>query len=214
MKALFKNQKSLYITYFALLLVSSAVLYSIGKGDVVIWMNGLHRSWLDTTMVFITRAGEFGGYLFVLVLLLSHSKARSVIAYIIACALMLAIVSWLKHIVFSDHMRPALVLEDQHLHFVRGLHINKKFSFPSGHTTAGFTYFFFFALTQRRNWLKIIALITAVLVGASRIYLAQHFLEDVIAGSILGVTIASLAYFLISEKWLGRSSKLDRVVWT
>ena len=126
---------------------------------------------------------------------------------------MLAIVSWLKHIVFSDFMRPAVILEEEHLHFVRGLHINKKFSFPSGHTTAAFTYFFFFALTQKTNWLKILSLVTAVLVGASRIYLAQHFLEDVVVGSILGVTIATLGYMIISERWLAKLPKLDKIPW-
>ena len=65
MNPVLNKQKSLYITYLALLVLSSVLLYFLGKGDAVIYMNSLHRPWLDEAMVFITRAGEFGGFLVV-----------------------------------------------------------------------------------------------------------------------------------------------------
>jgi len=204
------SHKTLYISYIVLLVLSFIALLMSQKGDFVILLNSWHQPALDSFMVSVTKAGEYWGFFFVLIMLLSFTKYRHVLTYLIACALMLGLVSLFKHIVFSDFMRPAVVLEEEHLHFVRGLYINKKFSFPSGHTTAAFTYFFFFALTQKKTLLQILLLTAAVLIGGSRIYLAQHFLMDVIAGSILGVGIASVSWYLISEKWLAKYPRLDR----
>ena len=39
----------------------------------------------------------------------------------------------------------------------------------------------------------------AILVGYSRIYLSQHFFEDVYAGSIIGVVITIIVYFSINK---------------
>jgi membrane-associated phospholipid phosphatase len=208
-RILYRRYKTLFISYIMLLILSFVGLLMTQKGDFVILLNAWHQPALDSVMVSVTKAGEYWGFFFVLIILLSFTKYRQVLSYLIACAIMLGLVSLFKHIVFSDFMRPAVVLEEEHLHFVRGLYVNKKFSFPSGHTTAAFTYFFFFALTQKKTAIHLISLLAAVLIGGSRIYLAQHFLMDVVAGSMLGVLIAGSVYYFISEKWLVRYPKLD-----
>jgi membrane-associated phospholipid phosphatase len=49
--------------------------------------------------------------------------------------------------------------------------------------------------TKSRSW-QIIYLLLAVFVGLSRVYLAQHFIEDVAFGSFLGVIMAILIYYI------------------
>ena len=68
-----------------------------------------------------------------------------------------------------------------------------EFSFPSGHTTAGFMvaylvcHFFPWALIPMYIW--------ASLIGMSRVILRVHFVSDIIAGMLLGT---ALAYFSLS----------------
>jgi membrane-associated phospholipid phosphatase len=47
---------------------------------------------------------------------------------------------------------------------------------------------------------KVLLLILALLTGYSRIYLSQHFLEDVYAGSIIGVSTTFLVYYFVHKK--------------
>lgn len=60
----------------------------------------------------------------------------------------------------------------------------KDFSFPSGHTTAGFGTAIVFMYINKK--LGILALMFAVLMGISRMYLMVHFPTDVIVGAIIG----------------------------
>lgn len=72
-------------------------------------------------------------------------------------------------------------------------------SFPSGHATTAFA-----AATCLGLWKPRWAPLTfglAGLVGVSRIYLGAHFTSDVLAGAILGTTVALLAWRrLVQEK--------------
>jgi len=74
------------------------------------------------------------------------------------------------------------------------------FSFPSGHTLAGFiaaTILF----NYNRKW-GIAAYILAAVIGFSRLYLYVHFPTDVLAGVILGICIGSLASYIAFKKLL------------
>ena len=53
---------------------------------------------------------------------------------------------------------------------------------------------------KERKW-QVIALILAVLAGASRIYLGQHYLVDVLAGSGIGVLLSTLIFHGLGDSW-------------
>ena len=59
------------------------------------------------------------------------------------------------------------------------------FSFPSGHTAAGFAAVSALYFGKSRLWLP--ALAAAVLIAFSRLYLYVHYPSDVLAGAVLGV---------------------------
>lgn len=70
-----------------------------------------------------------------------------------------------------------------------------QFSFPSGHTITAFTVAV--SLSMFYPSLTVGLLFCAVSVAASRILLGMHFLSDVLAGSLIGATLAYLSVHLV-----------------
>lgn len=71
------------------------------------------------------------------------------------------------------------------------------FSFPSGHTIASFEAATALLLHNRK--LGIPAMVIAVLVAFSRLYLYVHYPTDVLASVILGVGLAFLGSWLVKK---------------
>ncbi len=71
------------------------------------------------------------------------------------------------------------------------------YSFPSGHTLASFESATVLMIRDKR--FGIPALILAILVAFSRLYLYVHFPTDVLAGMILGILFGVLACFSINK---------------
>ncbi len=115
----------------------------------------------------------------------------------------------LKRTFFNDELRPKKFFEGVHdLYFVPGVENYSYNSFPSGHTTTAFSLYFAFALLVKNKTLKCILFVTALLVSYSRIYLSQHFFADVYVGSLIGVTVTFIVYWMVQKKdakWLDRS---------
>ena len=85
---------------------------------------------------------------------------------------------------FGNEIR--LLIEAQH-----------DFSFPSGHTIASFEAATVLMIHNKK--LGIPAMILAVLIAFSRLYLYVHYPTDVLASVVLGIGIAFLADFLVKK---------------
>ena len=79
------------------------------------------------------------------------------------------------------------------------------FSFPSGHTIASFEAAV--ALTIHHKKLGAVAMILAVLIAFSRMYLYVHYPTDVLASVVLGTAFAFLASFLVKKGYALYESK-------
>ena len=120
---------------------------------------------------------------------------------------------------FFARARPVLYLQEHGLldtlQLVEHYGIDQLYtgatSFPSGHTLSAFALFGYLALlSAHKRWVALALFLTALLVGLSRIYLIQHFLEDVYAGSIFGMGLALWCYIVqaripLAEHWLDRA---------
>lgn len=73
----------------------------------------------------------------------------------------------------------------------------KEFGFPSGHTSTAVALWGGLALIFRKKIWLYVALVMVVLMMISRLYLAQHFLADVLGGAALGLLMLALAAFLL-----------------
>ena len=71
------------------------------------------------------------------------------------------------------------------------------FSFPSGHTIASFEASVALLLNNRK--LGIPAVILAILIAMSRLYLYVHYPTDVIVSVVLGVGLAFLANWMVKK---------------
>ena len=82
-------------------------------------------------------------------------------------------------------------------------------SFPSGHSVSAFTLavvLTYILPNKHKHW---IILPLAIITAFSRVYLAQHFFEDIVAGSILGVVLTfQLIWWLEKSTWY-HSPKLE-----
>lgn len=88
-----------------------------------------------------------------------------------------------------------MILKEQ-VRTIPGYTINRLNSFPSGHTTTAFTLALLMAFEAKRTWCDIVFPLIALFVGYSRIYLAQHFVTDVLGGVIIGLLSACLSLWI------------------
>jgi len=94
--------------------------------------------------------------------------------------------------------RPTKAITDSHLiHVVKGVELHSIGSFPSGHTTTAFCFYLLACLFFNKRWVVFGGFLLALLVGYSRIYLAQHFPRDV-AGGMAAACLTMFFQFIVT----------------
>lgn len=189
-----------------LALVITLFLLIYGKENSFLVINKYNSPELDYVFRFWTYLGDgiIWVPLFAYVLLLKRDYFISILAALIICTILTQV---LKRVVFWNDFRPIVVLTEK-VRVIPGYYMNRTHSFPSGHTSTAFTLALLLASIVRRNiWVYIFPLI-AFFVGYSRVYLAQHFVTDVLAGIFVGI-VSSYLSLLIHEQFRKRKQKLQ-----
>ncbi len=188
-------------TYFlipaAFLLCTGIVFLALYPKEVIhLTQNGWYHPLLDPVFKWGTNLGD--GVVFVGAILgLATTSYKRALAMLYAALLTLVLVGVLKQLVFPDELRPfAYFKSSEALRLIEGVENHSSNSFPSGHTTAAFACYGLLAFYTRRPFVQLLCIGVAAFVGYSRIYLSQHFLEDVVAGGFLGIGIAGFSYYL------------------
>lgn len=73
----------------------------------------------------------------------------------------------------------------------------ERTGFPSGHTTSQVSLWIGLAFLFRKRWLWIFSISFVILTMISRIFLAKHYLGDVMGGLALGLLIIGIVYYAI-----------------
>jgi len=154
----------------------------------------LHNNWYSprgyTWMGYITGWGE--GPMFIIVILLYVWKKSwwRAVEFLAAGLLSSLLVQLLKKLVFAPSPRPMGVIEWSQTQLATDIELPLQFAFPSGHTTTAFVFFTLIALHWRRPAIQVFAAFCAIAVAVSRVYLMAHWITDVMAGALLGMSIA------------------------
>ena len=156
---------------------------------------------------FWTKIGEYFPWIAIFAYFGGLKAYKKLFQMLSVCALMLIVMSILK--MSFAHPRPFSVLENvgmlNKINFVGRIEdvLKGDTSFPSGHTMSAFALWTSMAIFFRKNDIWAFSfLIVAILVGVSRVYLVQHFPEDVLLGSFLGVFIAFFVDYFFERKQL------------
>lgn len=158
------------------------------KIELHLTLNQWRHPWADIFFKYFTHLGD--GVLFVPVILFFAYRRdyEKMLLFILIAVFTLGITALGKAVLFPDINRPILAIGADKLNLVEGVRMHSKFSFPSGHTTAAFAFWAAIAAVAPKSLAGLFALI-AVLVAISRVYLSQHFVPDISAGSAIGVLI-------------------------
>ncbi len=167
---------------------------------VLYWIQAhLRCPFLDFLLPKLTVLGEYGGVwiaaALVLVLLPRHPLGGIILAAGLICSLLVGNIL-LKPM--ATRPRPCWI--DTAVPLLTAM--PKDYSFPSGHTLSGFIAAVILLRYDRR--FGIPALILAVLIAFSRLYLFVHFPSDVGAGILLGVLIG-LGVSLGMDRFRGKT---------
>lgn len=198
-----KKASNFYFTYFFFLVIGVAFFFYQENGGFVLGLNRIHNIALNYFFRFWTYGGD-GVFFAIVAVWLLFTRRNYGYVYLLIGAIQGAISFFMKQVLFAGSPRPKVFFEDrQVLNFVEGVDVLSFNSFPSGHTITAFSIACFIALMlQNTRWSFFLAL-GAVLVGISRVYLVQHFLIDIIAGSLIGVVVSTSIYIL-AERFLLR----------
>ena len=198
------NNISYYFPFLIFLVMATLMVFLTEKGDTLLWLNDRHTVLGDIFFRNATKLGEEAGFIGVMLILL-FVKVRYAYFVPILGFLTILVTFSLKEI--FGHNRPSIHFRD--LGVYEALHkvdlvpvLQGTYSFPSGHTMGAFAIFTYLALSIKSKILKLVLLLIAIAAGFSRIYLIQHFLQDVVFGALIGVVLGT-GVFLLQERVMG-----------
>ncbi len=193
------RNKFFFIPMVFLLTIGIFFVLSFSKDEIHIFQNTYYSPFLDYFFQHLTYLGDYH-VLLPIIFISAFIKWRYFLGFVLVGLLSVCAIVVLKYHLFIDHPRPPQYFAQIHeLRLIEGVEILTNNSFPSGHTTSAFAFYALMAFFLNTKRLKLALFITAALVGYSRIYLSQHFLIDVLVGSILGTFLALITYWVVMK---------------
>lgn len=207
MNEVLKRIKSLLIPYLVILCICLVIKLVYTKSEIYFAVNAHYNPFVDLIEPYVTDLGN--GWTAVAIAaifaLFSYRKA-----FLLATAWGVTSISAQILKFIFEAPRPKLYFKDQisKIHFVKTVEILSTHSFPSGHTVTAFTLAVIFTYWSKNKAWGPLFLLIAVMVGYSRMYLSEHFFEDVTAGSVIGVILTVIWLY-----WLDNKNFIQRPRW-
>ena len=167
------------------------------EGPVLLWIQeAVRQPWLDPVVEAYTRLGNAGLLWIVLsAVMLCHPKTRKAGALALL-AMVLGLLCTnvaLKHLV--GRTRPWIDVAG----LIPLVSEPDPNSFPSGHTCAAFAAGMIWARALPAGWMRVTAVVLAVCMGLSRLYVGVHYPSDVLVGAVVGALCAWAAWSIGKE---------------
>lgn len=195
------NKNKIFLIISFLFFIGLGILLLLYNKDILhITINKHHTPFLDTFFKNITYLGS-GWMILVLFIFLLFISYRLALMLAISNLLITIVVQFLKNIVFIGSLRPKAYFDGIYdLYFIPGVQVHSMHSFPSGHSATAFSIFFFLSLVSDKPIWKFLTAVFAILTAFSRVYLSQHFMEDILLGSVIGLLLSFLVFYYFEHK--------------
>lgn len=199
-----QSKKSLWmfsLAFLAFECVCIVVLVSFTRLEQMTWVNVRHAFWADYTFRFLTSLAEV--FLPIALAIYFYNRHRAFfVPFLTSYAVSTLIIQGIKHLIFPNALRPIAYFANLHLswYLVPGVDVHTQNSFPSGHTSAAWFMFFWFALLGKSRLWGLFMALAAIGVAYSRLYLMQHFPIDVTFGAGIGFLSSALVYYFMLYK--------------
>jgi membrane-associated phospholipid phosphatase len=202
----------------AFLAIGLAVSLRLPYGEEIIRLNALRQEPWNTLFALVTHLGEVIAFVAAGLLALFF-RYRITILVLIVGLLTIPVSYYLKDTI--GHDRPITYFEKSgdrdKVVLVPDVRLNGgQTSFPSGHSMAAFALYATLAAAagRKRPVLSFTFTIAAVATCFSRIFLVQHFLNDVIAGAIIGLVLSWITVTINNRLLPARWEKLDKGIFS
>ncbi len=165
--------------------------------SILLWIQDSARAdFLTPVVKVITHLGDKGAlWILITLALLCFRKTRRLgimCGIAMACGLVvtnLVIKNWVARV------RPYEVIPG--LNCIVGL--ADDWSFPSGHTTNSLACGWVLFRKAPKRWQRVCALVMAILIALSRLYVGIHYPTDVLGGAVIGICSACLSMWLFPK---------------
>ncbi|HEU4861844.1 MAG TPA: phosphatase PAP2 family protein [Chitinophagaceae bacterium] len=190
------------------------LILALGKNGTFQLINGNHTEVADQFFKYFTHYGDgimwapLGAYCF-------FYRRKYFIAVIAAVLISTILAQFLKRVVYPEELRPISFLSENFpVHIVEGVRMKKIHSFPSGHATTSFAMALIMSYMINSKIWSVILPLFALLAAYSRVYLAQHFPTDILAGMCIGIVSAILSliiYRSFNKNMKGQNDSMPRM---
>jgi membrane-associated phospholipid phosphatase len=201
-----KKIRTLFYPYLFILAACFAIKAFFDRDTIYYTVNGWHFPAGDVLFVYATYLGDGLTVVFISLVAIAYNYRRGFLlasSYAIT-SIVAQVIKRVMHL-----PRPIHYFKDtSHMYLVKGVPMLNSLSFPSGHSTSAFSAAVVLTYLTPKKYYGFVFLLLAIIIGYSRMYLSEHFFEDVVGGSAIGVfcTVIWLSYidnkaFIHSEKW-------------
>ena len=209
--SLFKANRKFFIGFFLFVIICSCILLFYSKADGFLLLNPYHSHLTDFIFIYLTSVGDGLFCIGIGLTLLVFKKKFLGLMVLSSYAISGIIAQVFKYYILEA--RPAVLLKNtSYKYFIENVTLHNFHAFPSGHTASAFAMACVLSFASKNKRYSTAYLAGAIIVGYSRIYLAQHFTDDVLAGALIGFIAAIFCwiffYKLFSTK-LGSKKKLS-----
>lgn len=171
--------------------------------QLLLFLNGLHASWLDQPMFLISKIKVFIPLFIIWIYqLIQLLKLKAFALFIAGVAVLILLTDQSSTITKKtvERYRPTHHLEvGPQVHTVNEYR-GGTFGFYSGHAanTFGIAMLLFLTFRKRKTWIKYTFFPFAILASYSRIYLGVHYPSDIVVGMLTGILYGFLIFQILS----------------
>lgn len=175
--------------------------FALGKANSFLYLNADLGAAADTFFKIITNAGDGLIWLAALLILIFVLKRKDGIVFFIFTFVFNTVITQVfKYLIVPDTPRPIKFIADTSaIHLVPGVTVHSISSFPSGHTATIFCLYLLFSMFINQRWWLSVGLLISLIVAYSRIYLAQHFPQDIGGGILTAIAAVVLTYIILQN---------------